>query len=82
MHRSVMTEQEKYMKEAIRQARKAYALGEVPMDVLLFMKEKLLAEVTIAEIQIKIPLPMPRLLQSIKQVKRWETGGWRDVLSM
>ena len=38
-------------------------------DVLLFMKEKLLAEVTIAEIQIKIPLPMPRLLQSIKQVK-------------
>ena len=38
-------------------------------DVLLFMKEKLLVEVTIAEIQIKIPLPMPRLLQSIKQVK-------------
>ena len=27
-----MTEQEKYMKEAIRQARKAYALGEVPVS--------------------------------------------------
>lgn len=30
-----MTEQEKYMKEAIRQAKKAYALGEVPIGCVI-----------------------------------------------
>ena len=30
-----MTEQEKYMKEAIRQAKKAAAIGEVPIGCII-----------------------------------------------
>ena len=45
----MMTEQERYMKEALKQAKKA------------------------------IPLPMRKSRRSIKPVKRWEIGGWKDV---
>ena len=38
-----MTEQEKYMKEAIRQARKAYALGEVPIGCVIVYEGKVIA---------------------------------------
>ena len=31
---------EKYMKEAIRQARKAYAIGEVPIGCVIVYKDK------------------------------------------
>ena len=31
----MMTQDEKYMKEAIRQAKKAYALGEVPIGCVI-----------------------------------------------
>lgn len=36
-----LTEEERYMREAVKQAKKAYALGEVPMAVSLYMKVKL-----------------------------------------
>lgn len=38
----VMTEQEKYMKEAIRQAKKAYALGEVPIGCVIVYGGKII----------------------------------------
>ena len=37
-----MTEQEKYMKEAIRQAKKAYALGEVPIGCVIVYQGKII----------------------------------------
>ena len=37
-----MTEQEKYMKEAIRQAKKAYALGEVPIGCVIVCEGKII----------------------------------------
>ena len=37
-----MTEQEKYMKEAIRQAKKAYALGEVPIGYVIVYEGKII----------------------------------------
>ena len=37
-----MTEQEKYMKEAIRQARKAAALGEVPIGCVIVYKGRII----------------------------------------
>ena len=33
---------EKYMKEAIRQARKAYAIGEVPIGCVIVYKDKII----------------------------------------
>ena len=38
-----MTREEKYMKEAIKQARKAYALGEVPIGCVIVYDEKIIA---------------------------------------
>ena len=33
----------KYMKEALKQARKAYALGEVPIGCVIVYKDKIIA---------------------------------------
>ena len=37
-----MTEQEKYMKEALRQAKKAYALGETPIGCVIVYQDKII----------------------------------------
>lgn len=37
-----MTTQEKYMKEAIKQAKKAYALGEVPIGCVIVYEDKII----------------------------------------
>ena len=38
-----MTQEEKYMKEAIRQAKKAYALDEVPIGCVIVQDGKIIA---------------------------------------
>ena len=38
-----MTEQEKYMREAIRQAKKAWALDEVPIGCVIVFDGKIIA---------------------------------------
>lgn len=38
-----MEQQEKYMKQAIRQAKKAYALGEVPIGCVIVYEDKIIA---------------------------------------
>jgi len=38
-----MTQQEKYMKEAIRQAKKAYKIGEVPIGCVIVYEDKVIA---------------------------------------
>ena len=42
MARLIVTEDEKYMKEAIKQARKAYALGEVPIGCVIVHNGKII----------------------------------------
>lgn len=37
-----MTRDEKYMREAIRQAKKAYALGEVPIGCVIVYQDKII----------------------------------------
>lgn len=37
-----MTQDEKYMKEAIKQAKKAYALGEVPIGCVIVYRDKII----------------------------------------
>ena len=39
----MMNEDEKYMKEALRQAKKAYALGEVPIGCVIVQGDKIIA---------------------------------------
>lgn len=38
-----MSQDEKYMKEALKQAKKAYALGEVPIGCVIVQNEKIIA---------------------------------------
>lgn len=38
-----MTQEEKYMKEALRQARKAYALEEVPIGCVIVQQDRIIA---------------------------------------
>ena len=38
-----MTEDEKFMAEAVRQAKKAYALGEVPIGCVIIYEGKIIA---------------------------------------
>ena len=37
-----MNENEKYMREAIRQAKKAYAIGEVPIGCVIVYEDKII----------------------------------------
>ena len=78
----VSTVQEKYMKEALRQAKKAYALGEVPIAVSLYMKAKLSGVGTTGATQIKILWRTPRSPPSTKPAGSSATGGWRTARSM
>ena len=50
----MLTEQEKFMKEAIRQAKKARALEEVPIGCVIVYEGKIIAT---AEIQTRTPCP-------------------------
>ena len=38
-----MNREERYMKEAIKQARKAYELGEVPIGCIIVYEDKIIA---------------------------------------
>ena len=49
-----MEQKEKYMKQAIRQAKKAYALGEVPIGCVIVCGDKIIARGYNRAIQIKI----------------------------
>lgn len=77
-----MTDQERFMKEAIRQAKKARALEEVPIGCVIVHEGKIIARGTIAAIQTKIPYLMQSLMLSERPVKSWETGVWRDAPCM
>ena len=62
----MMSMDEKYMKEAIRQAKKAYALDETP----------------IGEIRIRVHWHMQRLQRFERRVKSLVTGGWKNARYM
>ena len=68
-----MTTDEKYMKEAIRQAKKAKALDEVPIGCVIVYEDKIIAR------GYKIHFPMQNSMRSGKQAKNLVTGDWKDV---
>ena len=69
-----MTQDEKYMKQAIKQAKKAYALDEVPIGCV-----KSSHAATTAEIPTKIHSLMLSSLPSAKPAKRPEIGVSRNA---
>jgi len=55
---------EKYMKEAIKQAKKAYAIGEVPIGCVIVYQDKIIGR---GYNRITIPWHMRNWLRSEKQ---------------
>lgn len=70
-----MTREERYMKEAIKQARKAYALGEVPIGCVIVYEDKIIARGYNRRVTDKNTLSHAELNAIKKASKR--LGDWR-----
>ena len=77
-----MTEQERFMKEAIRQAKKARALEEVPIGCVIVSDGKIIARGYNRRNTDKNTLAHAELQAIKRQAESWETGGWKAVLCM
>ena len=73
-----MTTDEKYMKEAIRQAKKAKTLDEVPIGCVIVYEDKIIARGYNRRNTDKNTLSHAEL-NAIKQAKNLVTGDWKDV---
>lgn len=71
-----------YMKEAIKQAKKAYAIQEVPIGCVIVHEGISLPVDTIGEPRIKIRWHMQRSRRFEKPVRSWRIGDWKNVPCM
>ena len=78
----IKAEDEKYMKEAIKQAKKASQIGDVPIGCVLVKMDRSLQEAITGETQIKRFFPTLRSLPLKKPVKKKGTGVWKIVHCM
>lgn len=70
-----MNENEKYMKEAIKQAKKAYAIGEVPIGCVIVYEDKIIGRGYNRRTIDKNPLAHAELIAIKKASKKM--GDWR-----
>ena len=70
-----MTEDERYMKEAIKQAKKAYALDEVPIGCVIVQDNKIIARGYTRRNTDKNALAHAEI-SAIKKASK-KTGDWR-----
>jgi tRNA(adenine34) deaminase len=70
-----MTQDEKYMKEAIKQAKKAYAIGDVPIGCVIVYEDKIIARGYNKRNKNKTTLAHAELLAIAKATKK--LGDWR-----
>ena len=73
-----MTTDEKYMRAALKQAEKAYNLGETPIGCVIVHEDKIIARGYNRRNTDKNPLAQ----QSRKQAKSLVTGVWKNVHCM
>ena len=74
------TEDEKFMKEAIKQAKKAEAIGDVPIGCVIVHDGKVIARGYNKRNKDKTVLAHAELLaMRKKRVKSLETGDWKTV---
>ena len=77
-----MTQDEKYMKQAIKQAKKAYALDEVPIGCVIVAGDKIIARGYNRRNTDKIHSHTLSSLPSAKPAKRPEIGVLRNAPCM
>ena len=77
-----MTQEEKYMKAAIREAKKAYALEEVPIGCVIVQNDRIIARGYNRRNTEGIRWRTRSLLRSKRRAKRPATGGWKTARCM
>lgn len=77
-----MTEDERYMKEAIKQAKKAYALDEVPIGCVIVQDNKIIARGYNRRNTDKNALAHAEISAIKKASKKTATGGLRTARCM
>lgn len=70
-----MKQDEKYMKEAVRQAKKAYAIGEVPIGCVIVYEDKIIGRGYNRRTIDKNPLAHAEMIAIKKASKKM--GDWR-----
>lgn len=75
MARNILTREEKYMKEAIKQAKKAYALEEVPIGCIIVCNDEIIGRGYNRRVTDKNTLSHAEL-NAIKKASR-KLGDWR-----
>ena len=70
MNISKLSQDEKYMREAIKQAKKAYEIGEVPIGCVIVYKDKIIARGYNRRTIDKNTLAHAELWLSRRQVKK------------
>ena len=76
-----MTTDEKYMKEALKQAKKAYALKEVPVGCVIVYEDQIIARGYNRRNTDQNTTPTPRSMRSARRAKSSATGDWRAARS-
>ena len=77
-----MSTDETFMREALRQAKKAYGKMETPIGCVIVWEGKIIARGYNKRNEKKILLPTQRSVPYIRRVKCWGTGGWRGAPCM
>ena len=80
--RSMHSIDEKYMKEAIRQARKAYAIGEVPIGCVIVYKDKIIGRGYNRRMADKNTLSHAELIAIRKASRKMGAGDWKNARCM
>ena len=73
---------QRFMREAIRQAKKALALGDVPIGCVIEYEGKIIGRGYNRRMADKTVLAHAELIAIKKACRKWETGVWRDALCM
>lgn len=80
--RKKMSEDEKFMKEALRQAKKAYAMEETPIGCVLVHEGKIIARGYNKRNKKKNTLAHAEIIVIDKASRVLGTGGWRNARCM
>ena len=78
----MMNKDEKYMKEAIKQAKKAYTLGEVPIGCVIVYEDKIIGRGYNRRTIDKNTIAHAEMMAIKRRVRKWTTGGLRIVQCM
>ena len=73
---------EKYMREAIKESQKEYAINQTTIGCVIVYEGKIIGRGYNRRNTDKDPLAHAEIKAIKRQAKKWETGGWSNVQCM